>query len=138
MSATIDMQHMRYLNLFERVARVSTRFCFKYNNTIFFCVPKPLLRKAVGENASNVRRVSQILAKKIKIIPIPNQPNHIRPFVESIVSPVPFKDLEIRGNEVILSASTQSKAALIGRDKVRLFEMQKIISDFFNKEFKII
>jgi transcription antitermination factor NusA-like protein len=138
MSATIDMQHIRYLNLFESVARVSTRFCFKYNNMIFFCVPKPLLRRAIGENGANVRRVSQILGKKIKIIPIPAQPNHIRPFIESIVNPVPFKDIEIRGNEIILSASTQSKAALIGRDKVRLFEMQKIISDFFNKEFKIV
>jgi len=138
MPAIIDMQHMRYLNLFESVARVSTRFCFKYNNAIFFCVPKQLVRKAIGENGANVRRVSQILGKKIKIIPIPNEPYHVRPFIESIVSPVPFKDLEIRGNEIILSASTQSKAALIGRDKVRLFEMQKIISDFFNKEFKIV
>ena len=31
MVKTIDMQEMRYLNLFEQITRVRTRFCFKYN-----------------------------------------------------------------------------------------------------------
>ena len=58
-------------------------------------------------------------------------------FIELLVSPVQFKSLEIKGDEMIVSAGMQSKAALIGRDKKRLIEMQKIIKSFFGKDFKV-
>ncbi|MCK5150109.1 hypothetical protein KAJ87_04250 [Candidatus Pacearchaeota archaeon] len=134
----IDMQDMRHLNLFGRITRVSTRFCFKYNEAIVFCVPKSLISKAVGEEGKNVKQIRDLLRKRIKIIPIPNGIQHAKQFIEAIVSPVTFKDLEIKGNEIILTAGSQSKAALIGRNKRRLLEMQKIVKSFFGKEFKII
>lgn len=132
------MQDMRHLNLFGRITRVSTRFCFKYNEAIVFCVPKSLISKAVGEEGKNVKQIRDLLRKRIKIIPIPNGIQHAKQFIEAIVSPVTFKDLEIKGNEIILTAGSQSKAALIGRNKRRLLEMQKIVKSFFGKEFKII
>ena len=49
---TIDMQDMRHLNLFNQISRVRTRFCFKYNNTLIFCVPYLMLQKAIGENGT--------------------------------------------------------------------------------------
>lgn len=130
---------MRYLNLFGKITRIDTRFYFIYNGTIFFCVPKDLISKAIGEEGRNVREMHNIIGKRIKIIPVPLGILHIKPFIETIVSPVTFKNVEVKGNEVILTAgNTQNKAALIGRNKVRLFEMQKIIHDFFGKEFRII
>jgi NusA-like KH domain protein len=138
MTSVIEMQDMRYLNLFEQVTRVRTRFCFKYNETIFFCVQKELMSKSIGKNATNIRRINEILNKKIKVIPYPEGIEDIKDFIQNIVDPVNFKNVEISNSEVILSANTQSKAALIGRNKRRLFEMQKIIKDFFGKEFKIV
>jgi len=110
--------------LFEKITRVNTRFCLKYNETIIFCVPKHL--------------VSMVLRKKIKIIPTPQGIQHARKFIEIIANPVTFKDLEIKDDEIILTAGSQSKAALIGRNKRRLLEMQKIVKEFFGKEFRII
>ena len=138
MVSTIDMQQMRYLNLFEKISRVTTRFCFKYNETIFFCVPNSLVSKAVGENGRNARQLSSILGKKIRIIPAPHGIEDIRRFIDNIVYPVTFKNIEVNENEVILSANTQGKASLIGRNKRRFFEMQKIINDFFGKDFRIV
>ncbi|HTY43817.1 MAG TPA: hypothetical protein VMC80_01090 [Patescibacteria group bacterium] len=138
MASTINMQDMRYLNLFEKITKIGTRFYFVYNGTIFFCVPKHLISKAVGEEGRNVRTMNNILRKRIRIIPMPIGIQHIRPFIETIVSPVTFKDVEVKDSEVILNAgNTQNKAALMGRNKVRLSEMQKIIHDFFGKEFRI-
>lgn len=138
MANVIDMQDMRHLNLFERVTRISTRFCFRYNETIYFCVPKPFIQRAVGENGSNIKRLSEILRRRIKIIPIPNGVEHARQFIEAIVSPVEFKDLEVTPNEIILTAgSVQTKATLMGRNKKRLLEMKKIIKDFFGREYRI-
>ncbi len=138
MGNTIDMQDMRHLNLFEKITRVNTRFCFKYNETIIFCVPKYLVSKAISEGGKNVKQISVILRKKIKIIPIPLGIQHAKPFIEAIVSPVVFRDLEVKDNEIILTAGSQSKAALIGRNKRRLLEMQKIVKDYFGKEFRIV
>ncbi len=134
----IDMQDMRYLNLFRKITGVSTRFCLKYNEKIIFCVPRNLIPMALGENGRNIREMSEILGKKIKVIPGPKGIGDVKIFIRSIVDPVKFKDLEIKGNEIILNAGSQSKAALIGRNKRRLLEMQKITSDFFGKEFRIV
>ena len=68
MESTINMQDMRYLNLFEKMTRVRTRYCFKYNEFIVFCVPKHLVSAAIGEGGANVKRMSEILRKKIKVI----------------------------------------------------------------------
>ena len=135
---TIDMQHMRYLNLFSKITRVSTRFCFNYNEMIVFCVPKQLVPRALGENQDNLKQINRILRKKIRIIPIPKGVQHAKQFIGAIVYPVTFKDLEIADNEIVLTAGSQSKAALIGRNKRRLLEMQKIVRDFFRKEYRIV
>jgi len=135
---TLDMQDLRYLNLFEKITGIRTRYCFEYNNTIIFCVPKEFISKAIGPEVRNLRRISEIIKKRTKVIPIPRNPEDIKRFIELIVSPVTFKDLEISGDEIILNAGSQSKAALIGRDKRRLIEMQKITKNFFQKDFRII
>ena len=138
MASTINMQDMRYLNLFAKITQVNTRFCFKYNEIIVFCVPKKLVSRAIGEGGKNVRKLSEILGKKVKIIPIPQGIEDVRSFIEKIVSPVIFRNLEVKDDEIILNAGNQSKAALIGRNKRRLLEMQKIIQDYFKKDFRII
>jgi len=135
---TINMQDMRYLNLFNKITRVNTRFCFKYNETIIFCVPRRLVSKAIGIEANNIKKINSILRKKIKVIPSPESIKDAKSFISNIVSPVTFKDLEIKDDEIILTAGSQSKAALIGRNKQRLKEMQQIVSNYFGRDFRIV
>ncbi len=138
MAKTINMQDMRYLNLFGKITRISTRFCFSYNNQIIFCVPKNLISKAIGENGRNVRKINEILGKRVKVISNPEGIYNVKKFIGDIVSPVTFKDLEVTEDEIILTAGSQSKAALIGRNKRRFLELQKISKDYFEKEFRIV
>jgi transcription antitermination factor NusA-like protein len=135
---TLDMQDLRYLNLFEKVTRIRTHYCFEYNNTIIFCVPREFVSQAIGPDARNLRRISEIIKKRVKVIYIPKDSQDIKRFIELVVSPVTFKDLEILPNEIVMNAGSQSKAALIGREKRRLIEMQKITQDFFKRDFRII
>ncbi len=135
---TIDMQSMRYLNLFSKITKVNTRYFFRYNEALVFCVPKRLISKAIGENARNAKQMSKILNKKIKIIAIPRDIKDAKNFISSIVSPISFKELEVTPEEIILTAGSQSKAALIGRNKRRVLEMQKIVKDFFKRDFRIV
>lgn len=136
---TINMQDMRYMNLFEKITGVSTRFCFKYNDFIIFIVPQPMISRAIGEGGKNIKRMSEILTRKIKVVPAPNGNYDIKKFIENIVSPATFRGVDIGENEIVVaSAGTQSKAALMGRDKKRLHELQKISKDFLGKELRII
>jgi len=132
------MQDMRYLNLFGKITRVSTRFCFKYNEAIVFCVPMRFVSQSVGERGENIKKMSEILRKRIKVIPAPRGIQDAKKFIEAIVSPVKFNGLEVTDNEIVLTAGSHNKAALIGRNKRRLLEMQGIVKDFFDKEFRIV
>ncbi len=138
MVRTIDMQDMRHLNLFSKVTKVNTRFCFKYNGILIFSVPKFMISKAIGEGGRNIQKIQEILGKRVKVVALPKNLGDIKQFIEKIVAPYSFKNLEVKDNEIILTAGSQSKAALIGREKRRLLEMQKIIKGFFGKEFKIV
>lgn len=139
MGSTINMEDMRHLNLFSKITRVQTRFCFSYNNSLVFVVPKPKIPQAVGENNSNLRRISEVLKKKIKIVPKPRSIRDAKYFVQLLISPVTCKELRITEKEIILVAGgVQTKAALLGRDKKRFEEMKLIVKALFNREYKII
>jgi len=135
---TIDMQSIRYLNLFGKITKINTRYCFRYNEALIFGVPKNLISKAIGENAGNLKQISKIVGKRIKVVAIPRDVKDAKYFISSVVSPVTFKELEITPEEIILTAGSSNKAALIGRNKRRFFEMQRIVRDFFGREFRII
>ena len=135
---TIDMQTMRYINLLDRASHVKTSKCFLYNNSIVFAVPKILLGKAIGPDAINVRKIQEELGKRVRVVAEPNGIEEIQHFIESIVAPVKFKSLVVENGLVTLNAGSQSKAALIGRNRRRYDELHRIVKNIFNLEFKII
>lgn len=131
MIKTLSMQFMRYVNLFNRVTRISTNHCFEYNNAIVFAVPRRLVSRALGHDNVNLRRLNQVIGRKVKIVAIPYGREDIENFVSVITYPVRFKAIEIKDDGAVISAGPQSKAILIGRNKVRLNEMQNVLGQYF-------
>ena len=131
MVKVLDMQFIRYANLFSKITYVSTNHCFEYNHTIIFVVPRKFVMKAIGQNNSNLRKLSEILNKKIKIVAEPKGLEDLKNFVSIITYPVKFKSLELKDNEVTINANIQSKASLIGKEKARLEEMENILGQYF-------
>ena len=129
----IDMQMMRYINLFSRISRVPTTNCFVYNNVIIFAVPNHLVSKAVGKNGVNARELGETLGKKIKIIKMPENKSSLGEFVRNITSPLEFNKIEVKDNLAVISAGKTSKAALIGRGRVR----EQELGDILHKSFGI-
>lgn len=132
------MKLMRYINLLDRTSHVKTRKCFVYNNIIFFAVPKMMIAQAIGPGASNVRNIQDQLGKKVRIISEPRGIEDAPSFVQEIVSPVRFKSLELKEGMFVLNAGSTSKAALIGRNKVRLEELREILVNNFGLDLKIV
>ncbi|MBM3231847.1 hypothetical protein FJZ21_00510 [Candidatus Pacearchaeota archaeon] len=136
--AIIDMQTMRYINLFERIARVRATKCFIYNNTIYFAVPARFFGKTANPQIS--RAISEQLGKRIRVIKDADDDlNSIGRFVESVVSPAGFDNFELQEGVYVITAGSRERAAtLIGRNKTRLLELSAIIKDYFGKEVKVV
>ncbi|VVB77607.1 Uncharacterised protein [uncultured archaeon] len=127
----LDMKFIRYANIFNNVTRIRTNHCFEYNNTIIFVVPRKFVVRAIGPNNQNLEKLSSIIGKKIKIVAEPNGKEDLESFAAIITRPVRFKSIEVKDDEAIINANTQSKASLIGRDKARLQEMENILGQYF-------
>jgi NusA-like KH domain protein len=127
----LDLKFIRYANLFNKVTRIRTKHCFEYNNTIIFAVPRRFVAKAIGPENKNLETLSRIIGKRIKIAAIPEGKEDLENFVSIIIRPVRVRGVEIRDNEVIIASTSQNKAALIGRNKVRLEEMENILEQYF-------
>ena len=134
----IDMKLMRYINLFRRTCRVSTTNCFVYNNTIIFAVPRMFVYKAIGKNGSNVKKIGEILRKKVKVIEMPEGVGSVSKFVEDVVNPVGFNKIEVRDGVISILAGRQNKAALIGRGRIRERELKDILSKCFGIGLRIM
>jgi len=140
MAGTIDMQLMRYINLFERTTKVQTMKVFTYNNQIVFAVPESKVSIAIGRGAVNVRKLNDILRKKTKVVSMPSIDDNkgIGKFVKDVVDPVDFNKIEVKDNSIIITAGRQSKAALIGRGRQREKELADVLKNFFGIiKFKI-
>ena len=138
MESTINMQDMRYLNLFQRITKVRTRHCFSYNETIIFAVQRKFLSKALGKDAENIKKIGNILGKRVRIVALPRDIRDAEDFLKNIISPMQFKELEVTEDEIIITAGKQNKASLIGRDKKRLHDIQKIAKSFFGKDVRVV
>ncbi len=131
MVKVLDMQFIRYANLFNRVTHLTTNHCFEYNHTVIFVVPRNLVMRAIGPNNINLRNLSEVIGKKIKIIATPKGIEDLNSFASIITYPIKFKSIDVRDGEAIINANMQSKASLIGREKARLLEMENILGQYF-------
>ena len=138
MIKTIDMKVMRYINLFRKISKIPPKHCFIYNNAIIFVVPEDQVSRAIGDNGKNIKKISEILEKKAKVVLLPKGIEDAEKFISTIIYPAQMKNIEIKDNYLIINAGSQNKAMLIGRNKVRLEEMKKIVKNYFGKELKIV
>ncbi|PIU76113.1 hypothetical protein COS75_00745 [Candidatus Pacearchaeota archaeon CG06_land_8_20_14_3_00_35_12] len=128
----LDIISIQYLNLFEKITGIKTSNCFNYNNAIVFAVEPHFFSRAIGERGINVRRMSERIKRRVKIVMLPSKIQDAEKFVKAIVYPVSFRKIEILGDEMNIIAGPQSKAALIGRESRRLLELQTILENFFH------
>ena len=140
MAKTIDMQSMRQINLFIKICRVPTKHFFTYNNTLIFGVPKAKVSQAIGKDASNIKKLNQIIRKKIRVLAMPTIDDHegIKRFITELLEPAEINNITVEGNKMEITASRINRAAIIGRNRVREAELIKILKGAFGvTELKI-
>jgi NusA-like KH domain protein len=130
------MQFIRYINLFSRITRVPVKHCFAYNNMLVFVVPKMAVEMAIGRDNSNLKKLSEILGKRARVLGEPRDNRDIEEFLKVLVSPIQFEKLEVKeglnGKEIIITAGgLENKSMLIGRQRARETELKQILEQYF-------
>lgn len=122
---------MRYMQLFESLTRAKLKDCI-CNEQIIFIVEENEIGKAIGKGGSNVRRVEELLKKKIKIVEF--NPD-VKQFVRNFVMPLQVRDIH-EENEIvtIVGLDTKTKGLLIGRDRKNLERLKDVVGRYFKVE----
>lgn len=145
MTKTFDMQFIRYMNLFSKITRVEPKHCFAYNNMLVFVVTREAIQMAIGRDNSNLKKLSDILGKRIRVLAQPSGSKDLNNFVQTLVSPIQFEKLEVVEAEnsdkeaIITTSGREAKAMLIGRGRVRESELKEILNQYFHiKNLRIV
>ncbi len=140
MAKVIDMQQMRYINLFSKISGVEPKSSFLYNGQLVFLVPFKSVSKAIGKDAINAKKIGIIVGKKIKIIANPDKKDEtqIIKFVMNLIEPIEINKVEIKDSDILISASRMSKANLIGRNRLKEKQLNKIFKDFLDMNLKFM
>jgi len=126
---TYDTQLLKIMFLFEKVTRTKLKDCFYDDKEILtFVVDQPQIGKAIGKNASNVKKLKDLLKKNIKIVAYND--NIIR-FVENLIYPIKAQ-VRKEGNDIIIGGKdTKTKGILIGRNRSNLENLKSITKKYF-------
>ena len=134
MDTTLDIKSIQYMNLLSFMTGVMALDCFEYNSSIIFVMNPHLMRKALSNNGEKIRQFSNKINKNVKIVPLPenNSMENLEKFILSVTYPVKFKKLTKNNEELIINASSEIKARLIGRNSIRLIELNSIVKKYFD------
>ncbi len=132
-----DINVLNIMKTFDNVTHARLKDCIVENERIIFIVAENELSKAIGKNAANVKRLAEILKKKIKIVEFSfDKLNLIKNFIHPLKAD---KIYEENGIVVIESADSKVKGLLIGRAAQNLRKLEEYIRRYVDvKEIKVV
>jgi len=126
----LNLELIQYINFFEKITKTKVKNCFLDKERLIFIVSQGQGRKAVGKGAFNVKKISRLLNKKIKIVEYNADPVK---FINSLISPIVADDINISDTIINIKVkSAKDKGLLIGRDGKNIKSIKEII-DYYHK-----
>ena len=131
-----DKELIGYINTFENIAKIKVKDCYKSDDFLTFIVEPVYMTRAIGKNGSNVKRLSSLLRKKIRVVEFNND---VIAFVKNLIMNVDSKIYkEDEGVVAIKITNNKEKGIVIGRDKKNINNLQNIVSRYFSVKLKVV
>ncbi len=125
----LTKEALEYIKIFITITKAEVRHCL-VDKCITFVVETHQAGKAVGKNGINVRRLSSMFRKPIKIIEF-NEDKTL--FIKNLLFPIIPKDIVVDNNKItIISGDNIQRGKIYGRERNNL----KRITEMFNIDFK--
>lgn len=134
METTLNIESIQYINLLRFMTGVGASDCFEYNFSLIFVMNSNLVKIALQNNGEKIKLLSEKIRKNVKIVSLPQNKNadEIEKFILAVVFPLKFKRAVVNNGELIINASPEIKAKLIGRNSARLSELEGIVKKYFD------
>jgi len=131
-----DVNIMKYMSLFETLTQTKLKDCI-INDKVIFIVEENQIGKAIGKKGINVKKIENILKKKIKIAEFNS---NVLQFIQNFIYPLKVKDIKEENKIVtIIGPDTKTKGLLIGRDAKNLNNLKSIVKRYFDiDDIKVI
>jgi len=137
MGTVYDIKAIQIRALFESLTRTTLKDCFENQDKMLFIVMPGQIRKSLGKDNSNVKRVEAKIGMRIKIIEY--SPNLLQ-FVTNIIYPLKINDIT-KNNEIVTIKGKDKKTngLIIGIRAQNLRNTEKIVQKYFPevKEIKV-
>jgi len=137
MKIVYDEQLMKYIALVENLTKVNVKDMFLKNNMLYCVIDKENLRKIIGPNGSKIKRIENLIKKKVKIL---GYSSNVNEFVKDLV--YPFKIDKVEDTEGVVNIyckDTKTKGLLIGRERRNLLNFKEITKRYFPiQDLKVI
>ena len=131
-----DSDLMKLITLFESMTGAKVKDCIA-DEKLIFIIEENDMGKAIGKNGANIKRIENILKKKIKLIEFNND---VLQFVKNMVYPIEVLDVkQEEGVVIIYGKDTSARAMLIGRERQNINHLSDIVKRYFSlKEIRVV
>lgn len=122
---------MKYMSLFETLTQSKLKDCI-VNDRVIFIVEVNQIGKAIGKAGINVKKIENILNKKIKIAEFSS---NVLQFIQNFIYPLKVRDIKEEDKIItIIGPDTKTRGLLIGRDAKNLNNLKSIVKRYFDVE----
>jgi N utilization substance protein A len=121
---------MLHMASFEKATKAEVKDFIELEDMLIFVVQPGNLFKAIGPKGANVKRLSEKLHKRIKIVEY--NPD-LAMFIANMIHPLKADSIVQEGKIVtIMSDDTKTKGLLIGRNAQNLRQLEKVVKRYFD------
>jgi len=126
----LDAKTIANITLFENISGASIKDCFEEEEGLLFIVKEGNVKRALGPDNRNLRRIQSLLKKKIRIIAFSKEPEK---FINNLLYPIRAEKVEIEGKTLKITASdTRSKGRIFGRSKENLRKIKEMVKKYYD------
>jgi NusA-like KH domain protein len=133
-----DQALITTIALFGSKTDVNAKDAFEdVNGILYFIVDQGNASKAIGKEGVNVKKLSLMLNKKIKIVEFSNERET---FIKRLIFPLKVSEITSNGNLVIIKGiDKETNSRIIGRNAVHLRDYENMVRRYFPlDEIKVI
>jgi len=130
-----DSDLMKLMALFESMTGAKVKDCIA-NEKLIFVMEENEMGKAIGKNGVNIKRIENMLKKKIKLVEFSSD---VLQFVKNMIYPIEVSGIMQEDNIIkIHGKDTSTKAMIIGRERQNINHLSDIVKRYFDiKEIKV-
>lgn len=126
----LDTKTIANINLIETVTGAAVKDVFEDEEGLTVIVEEGNVKKALGYENKNIKKIQYLLKKNVRIIGFSSDPEK---FINNLLYPIKAKSVEIKDKIMLITAQdTKSKGIMFGRSRENLKRIKTLVTKYFD------